>query len=67
LKQVIHKITERLGGWDQIQFDAMAAPKNDPVSLVPNTTRLKNELGWSPQFDLEKGLEDTISWWEGKS
>ena len=66
LKQVIHKITERLGGLDQIQFDALPTAKNDPDSLVPNTARLKDEVGWRPQFDLEKGLADTISWWEGK-
>lgn len=66
LKQVIHKITEQLGSLDQIQFDALPAPKNDPISLVPDTTRLRNELGWRPQFDLEKGLADTIAWWEGK-
>lgn len=66
LKQVIHKIAEQLGGLNRVQFGALPAPKNDPAFLVPDTTRLKEELGWSPVFDLEKGLADTISWWETK-
>jgi nucleoside-diphosphate-sugar epimerase len=66
LKHVIHKIAERMGGIDRIQFGALSAPKNDPASLVPDTTRLRQELGWRPQFDLEHGLADAISWWESK-
>jgi dTDP-glucose 4,6-dehydratase len=28
-----------------------------------NSSKLKSELGWSPQFDLAKGLEKTVKWY----
>lgn len=64
IKEVIQKITCRLGEQDLVRFGALQSPLGDPASLVPNTARLKNELGWSPHFSLEEGLEDTISWWK---
>jgi dTDP-glucose 4,6-dehydratase len=27
-------------------------------------TKIQTELGWSPRFNLEKGLEKTIEWYE---
>jgi len=31
-----------------------------------DTTKIKTELGWVPQIDFRIGLEETISWFEGK-
>ena len=28
-----------------------------------DTTKIKNELGWSPQFDLQTGLAETVKWY----
>jgi len=27
-------------------------------------TKIQTELGWSPRFNLEQGLEKTIEWYE---
>jgi nucleoside-diphosphate-sugar epimerase len=27
-------------------------------------TRLSNEVGWQPKFNLEMGLKQAIIWWE---
>jgi dTDP-glucose 4,6-dehydratase len=29
-----------------------------------NSNKLRNELGWSPQYDLAAGLEKTVSWYK---
>jgi nucleoside-diphosphate-sugar epimerase len=64
LKQVIAKITERLGGADLLQWDALKAPAGEPDSLVATTKRLNSELGWSPKLGLEEGLNKAIAWWK---
>jgi len=28
-----------------------------------NITKIKRQLGWTPEYDFEKGLEDTIKWY----
>ena len=29
-----------------------------------DSSKIKNELGWSPKIKFEKGLEDTIKWYQ---
>jgi nucleoside-diphosphate-sugar epimerase len=64
LKEVIYRIGEKIGREDLIELGAIAAPANDPPSLVAETIRLNREVGWSPQHSLDEGLESTISWWK---
>jgi nucleoside-diphosphate-sugar epimerase len=26
--------------------------------------RLTEEVGWSPHYDLDRGLQDTLAWWK---
>ena len=28
-----------------------------------NSSKIKNELGWTPKFDFDKGLENTVNWY----
>jgi UDP-glucuronate decarboxylase len=67
IKEVINTIAEQVGGSDLVQFSALAAPKNDPPSLIANTARLRKEVGWGPRFSLEEGIRDTIAWWKDKA
>ncbi|MBS0603529.1 MAG: NAD-dependent epimerase/dehydratase [Verrucomicrobia bacterium] len=66
LKEVIHKITERLGGKEMVQLGVLPVPSNDPASLIPNTTRLREEIFWTPRFSLEEGLNNALGWWKGE-
>lgn len=66
LKEVIKKVSSRLGGAEHVKFGALPAPKNEPAIMIANTKRLREEVGWIPALSLEKGLHDTISWWQEK-
>jgi nucleoside-diphosphate-sugar epimerase len=66
LRQVIETIIERLGDRELVQFGALPAPQNDPASLIADTKRLKEEVRWSPHFNLEHGLNEAITWWKGE-
>jgi nucleoside-diphosphate-sugar epimerase len=36
-------------------------------SLVIDNTKAKKLLNWSPKYNLDSGLQETISYWKGKS
>ena len=37
-------------------------PQDDPRRRRPDISRARELLGWSPQIDLDQGLETTIAW-----
>lgn len=63
LRDVVARIGEKLGRQDLIQLGALSVPANDPPVLVADVSRLREEVGWQPRYDLERGLDATIRWW----
>ncbi len=63
LQEIVYKVAEKLDRPDLVQLGAVPAPQNDPLFLVADVNRLRSDVGWSPQYDLDQGLERTISWW----
>ena len=35
--------------------------------VVADTTRLREEVGYSPQVTIERGMEDAVAWWRGRT
>ena len=63
LKDIIHGIAVKLNREDLIQLGAMAPRSNDPRLLVADISRLRDEVGWRRKCGLDRGLEETITWW----
>ncbi|MBD0370382.1 MAG: NAD(P)-dependent oxidoreductase [Pyrinomonadaceae bacterium] len=63
VREIIYRIADELGGRELIELGALPTPPNDPPVLVGDAARLKAEVGWTPAFNLERGLRETISWW----
>jgi nucleoside-diphosphate-sugar epimerase len=64
LKEVIHRIGQRLQRPDLIRLGAIPPSIGDTPLLVADVARLRDEVRWQPEYDLDEGLEQTISWWE---
>ena len=64
LKEMILKIADQLGGHNLIRWGSVKTAVNEPERLVADVQRLRNNVGWSPEWGLEKGLKETISWWQ---
>jgi nucleoside-diphosphate-sugar epimerase len=64
LKDVIHKIAVQLDRADLIQLGAVPAPAGEPPALVASVSRLQDEVGWRPKYDLDAAIEETIEWWK---
>jgi nucleoside-diphosphate-sugar epimerase len=64
LKTLIGLIADKLDRRSLLQLAALSAQADDPPYLVADVSRLQNELGWKPRFDLDQGLDLTIAWWK---
>jgi len=63
LRELLQMLGRHLGRNDLIRLGARPAPENEPPTLVADTKRLNDEVGWEPAMDLETGLKATIAWW----
>ncbi|MDQ3816022.1 MAG: NAD(P)-dependent oxidoreductase, partial [Armatimonadota bacterium] len=66
IKEVVIKIAERLDRPDLLCLGAKPTPPDEPPLLVADVRRLRQEVGWSPQYDLDRGLKQTINWWKDR-
>ena len=65
LKEIIFAIRDLMKvEHDLIELGAIPAALNEPPLLVGDNTRLRKEVMWQPQFNLDRGLTDTIEWWK---
>ncbi len=66
IKEVIFKIADRLGCSELVKLGERPDNRSDPPLLVADLSRLLKETSWSPEFDLDQGLDRTITWWKNK-
>jgi nucleoside-diphosphate-sugar epimerase len=66
VKEIVYKIAEKLGRTDLIKLGAISTSAGEPPLLVADVTRLSNELGFSPKYNLDNGLDLTINWWKSQ-
>lgn len=63
LKTVIQTIADVLGKSNLVKLGAIPAREGEAPLVVADVRRLKEEVGWEPQFTIQSGLESTIEWW----
>lgn len=62
--EVVQDIADQLERPDLVRLDALPAAENEPPLLVADVARLRDEVGWSPRYDLASGLAETIRRWK---
>ena len=62
IRDILKKIGEKIGKEELIHLGSIPASSGDPAVLVPCTSRLINEVKWSPNIHLADGLEQMIGW-----
>jgi len=66
VKDLIALIGKKVGRSDLIRLGENPTAPDDPENLVADTTKLRQEVNWSPKYDLNSGIDQTIQWWKDK-
>lgn len=61
VRDVVLGLQARIGG--EVDFEARSLPAGEPPALIAAVHRLRDELGWTPTFTLDEGLDRTVAWW----
>jgi nucleoside-diphosphate-sugar epimerase len=57
------RIGTLLGRPELVQLGARPTPANETPLVVADVSRLTQEVGWTPAYSLDEGLEATAAWW----
>ena len=60
IKELAEKVINIVNSKSKIIYKDL--PSDDPVQRQPNISLVKNELGWCPEIELDKGLKKTINY-----
>jgi nucleoside-diphosphate-sugar epimerase len=63
IRDIVTGIANKMGKTDLIRMNEDNPPINEPGSLTADVERLRHEVGWTPGYDLDRGLDETIDWW----
>lgn len=64
VRDIVTKIGAILGRSELIAVGALPHNLSDPMFICANNRRLSENTTWVPQYDLEKGLQHTVAWWQ---
>ena len=62
LRTVFETIGAQIGRSELVRFGARET-SSQPYRVWANTQRLADEVGWTPRYDLDSGIRQTIEWW----
>jgi len=58
------KIGTILNKRELVSLGARPYRESEPMFVCANIDRIRDVTGWSPRFDLDAGLRQTIEWWK---
>lgn len=61
VREILEEIGRQVGRLELIRFGAREL-RAKAYRLWANTERLTKEVGWTPQYDLASGMQQTIEW-----
>jgi len=65
--EVVDQIALATGRGELIERGALADRPGEPALLVADTTRLRDEVGFTQRIDLADGIADAVEWWRAQS
>jgi nucleoside-diphosphate-sugar epimerase len=63
LKNTIEKIRDLIDPSAKLGFGEIAYRPDQVMHLQADTSKLKNDLGWQPEYSMEEALRNTIDWY----
>jgi nucleoside-diphosphate-sugar epimerase len=62
IKELIYKIAQMLNGTDLIKLGALQKAENEIDCVIADNLRLKNEVGFTPEFTIDESIKKVIEW-----
>ena len=66
VRQIAEKIAAIIGRPDLLALGAQPYSPSDPMFVLADNSRLRENTGWKPRYDLDTGLRQTVEWWKNK-
>ena len=66
IKDLIMEIAHQIGAADLVQLGTRKTRFDDPELIESDISQLQALTDWTPQYDLQTGVADTIAWWRGE-
>jgi nucleoside-diphosphate-sugar epimerase len=66
VRRVVAALARAAGRSDLLDIGAIPARSDEPDELVADVTRLRDEVGFVPGIDLERGIAQTLAWWRDR-
>jgi nucleoside-diphosphate-sugar epimerase len=63
LEQLVERIANKLAVNDRIDFGYYPNRPDDPQKITADVSRLRDTIGWSPEYDLDSAIDESIAWW----
>jgi nucleoside-diphosphate-sugar epimerase len=67
LRDLVMKIGSLVGRPDLISLGAVPPASTDVPVVIADVSKLRSQLSWTPTWNLESGLRQTIDWWRGEA
>jgi len=67
LKDIISKMSDLLVMKIEIETNPQLIRPNENKKVIGSYQKIKDELGWKPEIEMEKSLSDIIEYWQGKN
>ncbi len=65
IREIAHRLAEAIDRDDGLlRFGALPTDPNEPIRLLADVTRLRDEVGFWPRYDVDVGLADEVEWWK---
>jgi nucleoside-diphosphate-sugar epimerase len=67
VRTILEQIARETGRSDLIAFGARPLSPAEPDTIAASTKRLREEVGFLPDYDLARGIAQTVAWWRAAS
>jgi nucleoside-diphosphate-sugar epimerase len=63
VKTIITEVGRLLGRPELVRLGALAYREGEPMRIQADATLLRSRFRWTPRYDLQTGIAQTIEWW----
>lgn len=67
IAELATRLGRLIGRPELVHLGAIPYRPGDPMRILADATALRERLGWVPRFDLDRGLAETVRWWQEKA